>query len=62
MTENLPQTTIQLLSFALVSLGEAAKCSSVDNTRMYIADAVAAIDEAMTCAKQSREDAKTSTI
>ena len=56
MTRALAETTLHLLDLALTSLAEAGKCTSIDNTKMYIVDAAAAISQVINCAKQFLED------
>ena len=55
MTSALAETTVHLLDLAVTSLAEAGKCTSIDNTRLYIADAAATISQVINCAKQFLE-------
>jgi tRNA-binding EMAP/Myf-like protein len=48
----LANTTLELLDLALVSLAEAAKCTSVGDTKLHITKAAATISQVMVCAME----------
>jgi hypothetical protein len=48
----LARTALELLDLALVSLAEAAKCTSVGDTKLHITEAAVTISQVMVCAKE----------